>query len=85
MRSGHIWIADVRSWVTSTLAHGHYPTSEGRLPEVECHEQITELIDAGDDVGVAQAMTEHLDVGRYYGDGVDATDRVDPQAVRFTR
>jgi GntR family transcriptional regulator, transcriptional repressor for pyruvate dehydrogenase complex len=81
---GYIWAADVRAWVTSTAAHGHYPTPEGRLPEVECHERITDLIEAGDVEGVAQAMTEHLDVGRVYREGIDPDQRVDPQAVRFS-
>jgi len=82
---GYIWAADVRAWVTSTAAHGHYPTSKGRLPEVECHERITDLIEAGDEAGVAEAMTKHLDVGRVYREGIDPDQRVDPAAVRFSR
>ncbi len=81
---GYIWAADLRSWMTSAVAHGHYPTSAGRLVEVEHHEKITDLIDAGDEAAVARAMTEHLDVGRVYREGIDPKLRVDAQAVRFS-
>jgi GntR family transcriptional repressor for pyruvate dehydrogenase complex len=82
---GSIWIADVRAWVRSISARGRYPTPAERVAELELHERITDLIDAGDDVKVAALMTEHVDVTRMYREEVDPTERVDPKAVRLSR
>ncbi|MFD5430447.1 FadR/GntR family transcriptional regulator [Streptomyces sp. NPDC127084] len=80
---GSICLADVRNWVTSTSAHGHYPTAAERLPSIKVHERITDLIYAGKDVEVAAEMTAHAKVTRQhiYGGG-DPTELVDPRTVR---
>ncbi|WP_071053836.1 GntR family transcriptional regulator [Pseudofrankia sp. BMG5.36] len=80
-----IWHADMRTWVTSTVWHGKYPKVHGRLAAVEVHEGITELVAAGDEAGVAAAMTTHAEIQRIYREGVDPDERVDPRAVRFGR
>jgi DNA-binding FadR family transcriptional regulator len=82
---GSIWMADVGTWVRSTSAHGHYPTAAERVAEVEKHERITDLINAGDDLEVAKVMAAHVDATRMYREEVDPTERVDPQAVRFSK
>ncbi|MEU9272983.1 GntR family transcriptional regulator [Streptomyces sp. NPDC048251] len=80
---GSICLADVRTWVKSTSAHGHYPTAVERLPSIEVHERITDLIYAGEDSEVAAEMTAHAQVTRkhIYGGG-DLTELVDPRTVR---
>jgi DNA-binding FadR family transcriptional regulator len=79
-----IWRADLLSWARSTSADGNYPTRKERLAAIELHERVTNLIEAGEDLKVASVMTAHVDIKRWvYRDGVDSTQRVDPQAVRF--
>ncbi|WP_189262107.1 FadR/GntR family transcriptional regulator [Streptomyces fuscichromogenes] len=79
---GSICLADVRTWARSTSAHGHYPTAAERVPSIEIHERITDLIYAGDAVEVASVMTAHAKVTRkhVYGGG-DLTAPVDPRTV----
>jgi DNA-binding FadR family transcriptional regulator len=80
-----VWRADLRTWVNETVGHGRYPKPDERLESVEAHERITELIAAGDESGVAVAMTAHNEVQRIYQEGVDPSEPVDPRAVRFGR
>jgi DNA-binding FadR family transcriptional regulator len=83
---GSIWGADLRSWARSTSAHGTYPTRKERLAGIQLHEHVTDRIEAGDEIEVAAAMTGHVDQKRIvYQDGIDPTQLVDPQAVRFGR
>jgi GntR family transcriptional repressor for pyruvate dehydrogenase complex len=80
-----VWRADMRTWVNESVTHGQYPKPDKRLESVESHEGITELIAAGDELGVAAAMTAHNEVQRIYREGVDPNEPVDPRAVRFGR
>lgn len=83
---GHIWAPEVRGWMTASVVHGHYPTPRGRMVEIEYHEHITDLIEAGDTVGAADTLTAHLDeISRAMVGGVDPDAVVDPLAVRFNR
>jgi DNA-binding FadR family transcriptional regulator len=83
---GSIWGADLRSWARSTSAHGTYPTRKERLAGIQLHERVTDLIDAGDESEAAAVMTGHVDMKRIvYQDGIDPTQLVDPQAVRFRK
>ncbi|MFE6822197.1 FadR/GntR family transcriptional regulator [Streptomyces sp. NPDC057690] len=80
---GSICMADVRTWAKSTSAHGHYPTAAERLPSIEIHERITDLIHAGDAVEVAAVTTEHVKVTqKYVYGGGDLTALVDPHTVQ---
>ena len=82
---GSICMPDVRTWASSSSAHGHYPTEE-RLPALAVHEHITDLIEAGDANEVTIAMMDHTGFVRktIYG-GPDSAQPVDPQAVRRNR
>jgi len=80
---GSIWLADMRAW--ATFPHDFYPTGADRLTALEFHERITELIEAGDEFEVAEAVTAHVDLTRIYRDEIDPTHPVDPQAVRLSR
>jgi GntR family transcriptional repressor for pyruvate dehydrogenase complex len=80
-----VWRADMSTWVSATVWHGRYPKLAQRLESVEAHERIAEFIAAGDEEGVAAAMSDHNEVQRIYQEGVDPTELVDPRAVRFGR
>ena len=79
---GSLWKSDARAWAKSASEHGHYPTAEARVAEIVEHEQITELISAGEDLEAWSAMMEHLDETEIYT-VVDATLLVNPQEVRL--
>jgi DNA-binding FadR family transcriptional regulator len=77
-----IWLADVKTWVQSSTAHGTYPNRE-KLAAVEVHEQAIELIKAGDGPGVHRLMTKHINMKRIYEDtGADPTQLVNPKNCR---
>lgn len=83
---GHIWAPEVRNWMIGSVVHGRYPTVQGRLAEVQHHERVTDLIEAGDAVGAASALTAHLDdIAHYMAEGVDPHGKVDPEAVKKDR
>nr|WP_179342442.1 GntR family transcriptional regulator [Streptomyces sp. alain-838] len=80
---GSVCMADVRTWARSTSAHGHYPTAAERLPSIEVHERITDLIYAGKDTEVGREMTAHAKVTqKYVYGGGDLAELVDPRTVR---
>lgn len=59
---GSVWVVNVREWARTSAAHGAFPTTAERLAALESHEQVTDLIEAGEDHQAAQAMTEHIDM-----------------------
>jgi DNA-binding FadR family transcriptional regulator len=76
-----IWQSDVETWVAMSATHGQYPDTSERLAEIEQHEQIVDLIEAGDEPSVAEAMRSHID-DRVFRAVIDNDDAVDPKAVR---
>lgn len=82
---GHIWAPEVRSWMTASVVHGHYPSPKGRVAEMEYHERITDMIEVGDGAGAADALTSHLaDIGRFMAQKVDPQALIDPRSVRLS-
>lgn len=63
---GSVWAVNFKEWARTTHAQGELPDLKVRLADVEDHERITELIDAGDDTEVAKAMTEHIDMEQVF-------------------
>jgi DNA-binding FadR family transcriptional regulator len=80
-----IWLVHEQTWARATSAHGELFSGAQKLKALECHEQICDLIDAGNDHDVARAVTEHNDVGLIYGEWIDPTQRVDAEAIRQSR
>jgi DNA-binding FadR family transcriptional regulator len=79
----HIWLADVQTWVISKAAHGEYPGVDERRRGVKFHEEITDLIAAGDGEQAAKAMSDHI-TGSVYPSLVRTDGPVDPRTVRFS-
>lgn len=80
-----IMLVNVREWAEEGAAHGTYPTRAVKLKNLECHEEICDLIEAGEDVEVAARMNDHIDGYLqiiYKSDGIDPTQSVDANALR---
>lgn len=75
-----IWLINLHAWAEARTTHGISTRAE-KLQNLACHDEICDLIDAGDDVKVAQVLTRHIDVERIY-DGIEPTRRVDASVVR---
>ena len=74
-----ILLVNVREWAEASAAHGTYPTRSVKLKNLERHEEIADLIDAGDDLEVAAKMTDHIDGYLqiiYKSNGIDPTQMV---------
>jgi GntR family transcriptional repressor for pyruvate dehydrogenase complex len=77
----HIWLADLHTKVSSSVADGNYPNVEVREHELDFHVRITDLIADGDDEGAEATMSEHL--AHSLGEKVvDLDEPVDPKTVR---
>ena len=80
-----VLLVNIRAWAEASAAHGTYPTKAVKLKNLERHEEICDLIEAGEDLEVARRMTDHIDgyLGLIYNsDEIDPTQPVDVNAVR---
>ena len=82
---GAIWIVSVRQWATENGAHGTFVTREERELWLERQARLVQLIDAGDETGVAQMMTEHFNTVQSRGSDLDPEQMIDARAVRASR
>ena len=83
-----ILLVNVRAWAESSAAHGTYPSRAVRQKNLECHEEIADLIEAGEDLEVARRMTDHIDGYLQLitnGGGIDPKQQVDANAIRLTK
>ncbi len=80
-----IWGVNVQAWAEAATAHGTFPTQAEKLSSLELHEEVSDLIEAGDTIRVAKVMTEHTNVERAYRLGIAPTSVVDARAVRLSR
>ena len=78
----HICFSDVRGWVARTASHGEYPSVDPRRREITFHEEITDLIDSGDEA-VAEVMRQHIE-DTVYRNVIGTDERVDPRTVRLS-
>jgi DNA-binding FadR family transcriptional regulator len=82
---GAIWLVSVRQWAMDNEAHGTFVERDERVDWVKKQEQLIDLIEAGDEAGVEQMMTEHFNTVRILGGDLDPTEKVDARAVRASR
>jgi GntR family transcriptional regulator, transcriptional repressor for pyruvate dehydrogenase complex len=82
---GAIWLVAVRQWALENDARGDFVTHEERVTWLERQARLVELIEAGDEAGVAQMMTHHFSTVQILGSGLDPTQMVDLRAVRASR
>jgi DNA-binding FadR family transcriptional regulator len=80
-----ILLVNVRQWAEASAAHGTYPSRDVKLENLACHEEICDLIEAGDGLEVARRMTDHIDGYVQFlakSNGVDPTQMVNADAIR---
>ena len=82
---GAIWVDSVREWAEASTAHGTFPTRAERLTAVDAQSQLIDLIEAGDEVKIADVMTTHFNPNSLLGGGVDRNKLVGPLAARDRR
>lgn len=82
---GAIWLVSVRQWAAENGAQGRFVTYEERVTWLGRQDALVELIEAGDEAGVEQMMTEHFSTVQILGNGVDPEQMVDARAVRADR
>jgi DNA-binding FadR family transcriptional regulator len=80
-----VLLVNVRAWAEASAAHGTYPTRAVRLKNLECHEEICGMIEAGEDLEVVKRMTDHIDEYVdviYKSGGVDPKQSVNANTIR---
>lgn len=65
-----------RGAAPAATSHPMRLTRNTRLPEIEVHEQIAELINDGDEASVRKVMTEHVQRNRQYRKALGIKDHV---------
>lgn len=66
---------------SSSAAHGASATREEKLAALGAHERVADLIEAGDDLRVAQVMAGHIDMKQVLT-ATDPAQPIDARAVR---
>ncbi|MFI5045963.1 MAG: FadR/GntR family transcriptional regulator [Acidimicrobiia bacterium] len=82
---GAIWLVSVRQWAVANGARGQFVTREERVEWLARQAHLVDLIETGDEEGVAQMMSEHFSTVQILGNGLDPTQMVDARAVRASR
>jgi len=82
---GAIWLVSVRQWAADNGAHGTFVTLEERLAWLDRQARLVELIEAGNEAGVEEMMSEHFSTVQILGKGLDPEQMVDARAVRANR
>jgi DNA-binding FadR family transcriptional regulator len=74
-----VWLAQVKEWGAQVTRAGAFPDLTYRKAGIEAHQQIIDLIDAGEQSAVYDAASCHFDPKQFY------TDRIRPdQPVRIS-
>ena len=82
---GAIWLVGVRQWAAENGAQGRFVTYEERVAWLGRQAELVDLIEAGDEAGVEQMMTEHFSTVQILGNGLDPEQMIDARAVRADR
>jgi DNA-binding FadR family transcriptional regulator len=61
-----IWLAHVKAWAERLAVQGQFPDRDYREAGLQVHEDLTELIAAGDAAAAAQLAGEHFDPHQFY-------------------
>ncbi len=82
---GAIWLVGVRQWAAENGAQGRFVTYEERVAWLGRQAELVDRIEAGDEAGVEQMMTEHFSTVQILGNGLDPEQMIDARAVRADR
>lgn len=76
------WLTHVRSWAEATTQVGKSPDRDYRLRGVDTHDELTDLIAAGDVAATAALAETHFDPQQFYFTPSDAERPIDSSSMR---
>jgi GntR family transcriptional repressor for pyruvate dehydrogenase complex len=77
-----IWLVHDRTRAEAATTRGALLSRAEKVGRIEAHEQIRELIEAGDDQEVTRVVTEHLEIERGFSERIASAERVDARSIR---
>lgn len=77
-----LWTAHEQEWAQSVSASGDFPDGDARSNSLQRHEEILDLIIAGDAVAVSRAAHDHLGGSIFYAVSGDGAMGINADALR---
>jgi GntR family transcriptional regulator, transcriptional repressor for pyruvate dehydrogenase complex len=77
-----LWLGHVQAWAEQTTSTGEFPTAEYRRQGLGVHEEITDLIEAGEVVAASELAESHFDPQQFYRTPTDGSRHVDATVLR---
>jgi GntR family transcriptional repressor for pyruvate dehydrogenase complex len=77
-----LWLGHVQTWAVLTKSQGEFPDPDYRRQGLQVHEEITDLIDAGEVVAASELAESHFDPQQFYRTPTDGSRTVDATVIR---
>lgn len=77
-----LWLGHVQAWAVLTKSQGGFPDEEYRRHGLAIHEEITDLIEAGEVVAASELAEAHFDPQQFYRTPTDGSRAVDASVIR---
>jgi GntR family transcriptional regulator, transcriptional repressor for pyruvate dehydrogenase complex len=77
-----LWLGHVQAWAVLTKSQGEFPDPDYRRQGLAVHQEITELIAAGEVVAASELAESHFDPQQFYRTETDSTRPVDATVIR---
>jgi DNA-binding FadR family transcriptional regulator len=77
-----LWLGHVQAWAVLTASQGGFPDQEYRRHGLAIHEEITDLIEAGEVVAASELAEAHFDPQQFYRTPTDGSRAVDASVIR---
>jgi DNA-binding FadR family transcriptional regulator len=77
-----LWLGHVQAWAVETKSQGAFPDPDYRRQGLSVHEEITDLIEAGEVVAASELAESHFDPQQFYRAPTDGSRTVDASVIR---
>jgi DNA-binding FadR family transcriptional regulator len=77
-----LWLGHVQAWAVLTTSQGEFPDPDYRREGLKVHQDITDLIEAGDTVAASTLAEAHFDAQQFYRAPTDGSRTVDASLIR---
>lgn len=77
-----LWLGHVQAWAELTKSQGAFPDLDYRRQGLATHEEITDLIEAGEVVAASELAEAHFDPQQFYRTPTDGSRSVDANVIR---
>jgi DNA-binding FadR family transcriptional regulator len=77
-----LWLGHVQAWAELTASEGQFPNPDYRRQGLSVHEEITDLIEAGEVVAASELAESHFDPQQFYRTPTDGSRQVDATVIR---